>query len=151
MTAEFACGGKLSCQHSHVRSCDAIGISIERVPRASNCVIDCNVSTRSARAGVEVGEPRVVPGLNGADASFSTSRVGNSFKSNGDPAVVGKVRVNREEQAVDAVGCACTQSRLVKVRGGVDQGCIRGVPGNRRQKVIRIHVADVKSGGAVSC
>ena len=107
LAAEFACGGELTGQHFHVGTCDSVGIAVQRIPRATDGVVNGNVSACESCSGIEVGQPRVCSGLNCADGGFSCSGIGNAFKSDGDPAVVSQVGIDRKQQAVDAIGCTC--------------------------------------------
>ena len=150
LAAEFARGGELTGQHFHVGTCDSVGIAVERVPRATDGVVNGNVSACESCSGIEVGQPRVCSGLNCADGGLSCSGIGNAFKSDGDPAVVSQVGIDRKQQAVDAIGCTCAQGGVIEVGCGVDEGGVRGVTRDGGQKVRGRHVVNVQTGCAVA-
>ena len=76
--------------------------------------------------------------MDGADVGFSGQRIGCSRQADGDPRVVGQVRIDREEQAVDAVRDPRPESGVVEVRGGVHIGGVGGIAGHRGDEVVAV-------------
>ena len=127
LSAEFSGGGELADQDLQIGTGNAVGIAVQGIPCASDHVINCDVVAGQSAARVEVGHPGVVRGLDRADARFADGRIGHTFKTDGDPAVISEVGVDREQQAVDAIRSAGTEGGVVEIRGRVDVGRIQGV------------------------
>ena len=143
-------GGELSGEDLEVGSGHTIGIAIQGVPGATHGVVDGDVAPGKTGTRIEVGRPGIQAGGDRAHRRFTGHGIGRALQTDGDPAVVGEVRIDGEEQAVDAVGSGASEDGVVKIRRRVDIGGVVGIPGDGRQEVILILHRDVHPGAAVS-
>ena len=150
LSAEFAGGGELADQDLEIRTGNAVGVPVEGVPGAANHVVDFDVSAGQSAARVEVGHPRVVCGLDRADGGLANGGIRHAFEADGHPAVIGEIRVDREQQAVDAVRGAGTQRGMVEVRRRVDVRRIQRVTGHGGHEVVLVVHDDIEPGAAVA-
>ena len=150
LSAEFTRRGELADEHLQVIAGHTVGIAVERVPGAANDVVDGDAATGKSSAGIEVGRPRVDRGLDGAHIGLPSHHIGHPFQADRHPAVVGEVRIDREEQAVDAIRRGSAQHGVVVRRGGVDVRGVDGVTGDGRHEVVGVVHLDVETGAAVA-
>ena len=137
LSAEFTRRGELTRQHLEVIAGHTVGVAVQGVPCATDSIVDGDVATGQPTARIEVGEPRVVVGLDRAHVGLTGEGIRRACETDGHPRVVSEVWVDREEQAVDAIRNTSTQGGVVKVRRGLDIGWIRRIPRHRRQEVSR--------------
>ena len=151
LTAQLPFGGELTDQYLEVVASHTIGITIQRIPGASDGIINCNVASGQTTAWVKVGRPRVVCGLYGGHGGLTSGGVGYAFESYGNPAVVNEVWINGEQQAVDPVGRRCAERRVIEARGRVDVSGVGRITGNRRHKIVSVLHVHIVTGTAVPC
>ncbi len=145
-----AIGGELPRQHLQIRSGDAIGITIQGVPGASNVIVDGNVTPCEPSTRVEIRCPWVHCGLHGGDIGFTSTCIGCSRQSNRHPAIEFQVRIDREEQAVDAIGRHCTHGSVAEGCGGRDVGGVDCITGNGTEEVVLVFHGDVGAVGGIT-
>ena len=150
LTSQLTRRGELAHQYFQVISGHTVGITVQCVPGTTDAVVDGDVATGKTSTRIEVGEPRVVRGLHRAHVGFTSQRVRGAFQTNRDPAVVGQVGIDREQEAVDAIRNPGTKRSVVEVRRGVDERRVGGVTGNRRNEVGGVDRFNVKPVRAVA-
>ena len=149
LTAEFSCGGELSNQDFQIVTGHAVCVSVQGKPGTANGIVDGNVASRETAAGLERREPGIASGLNRAHVGLPHHSVGGSLQSDGHPRVVSEVRIDREEQAVDAIGHPTAEQGVVKICRGAQHRGVDGVTGNRGHEVRAVDRRGIDAGGAV--
>ena len=139
MPIEITCGGELAHQDFEVVPGHAVGVAVQGVPCTSDGIVYGDVASGKAPTSIEIGEPRIVTRLDGADVGFSGQCIGCSRQTDGDPRVISQVRVDREEKAVDAVGDSSAEGGVVEVCRGVDVGRVGRIAGHRGNEVVAVY------------
>ena len=128
LAAQITIGGELADQHFQVVSCNAIGISVEGIPRTSDRVVNDNVASGEAAAKIKIGGPGIGCGLDRGYGRLTDGGIGRALQSDGDPAVIDQVGIYGKQKAVDPVRCRSPQSRMVKCSGGIDVSGVHCIP-----------------------
>ena len=146
LSADFTGRGELADEHFQVFTGDTVGITVQGIPSATDEVIDDNAGSGKTRSRIEVGHPGVACSLYRSNGGFSGQCVRHTFETDGHPAVIGQVGIDREEQAVDAVRGCGAQCGLIEGGRRIDVGRIVLVTGNGGHEVRLVVHGDVDPG-----
>ena len=138
LTTEVSRRSELTSQHFQIRSSDSIGITIQGIPSTTDDVVDDNAFTGHTSTRVEVGEPWIACRLDCGHIGFPRQGIRSAGQANGDPTVVGQIRVDWEQQAIDAVRHPGSQRSVVEIRRGVHIGRIHRVTGDGTEEIILV-------------
>ena len=127
----------------------AVCVSVQGKPSTANGIIDDDVASWNTAAGLKIGKPRIVSRLNRTHIGLSNSGVGRPFQSNRHPRVVGEVGIDREEQAVDAIGYSAAEQGVVKSGGSAQYRWVYGITGHRGHEVIAVGRRGINASGAI--
>ena len=114
LATEVASGRELTDEHFEVIAGHTIGVAIQCIPGSTDGVVDGDVASGKTTARVEVGCPWVVRGLDRAHIGLTYAGIRHTFQSDRDPGVIDEIRVDRKQQAVDAIRCCSSQGGVIE-------------------------------------
>ena len=131
--------GELRHQHAEVRIRHAVEVGGRHEPGTAHRIVHADLA-----AGVEAGDPVLVRALGALDGAVSGRR--RAVQTDGDPAVVGDLGEDVEEQGIDARAEGATQGILIESGRSADHhriGLVAVAAAEQVGRVVEDHVKPV--------